>query len=96
MLSHPLRARLLTSWIAGFFVRRMRARHADMQRVVGLSGHHERRPHHPGVEAGSDSHALIEDVAQFACEGFGLARVSELATHEAAVMAGEHRRLLTK
>jgi hypothetical protein len=39
---------------------------------------------------------LVEDVSQFACEGFGLTGVSELPAHEAAVMAGEHRRLLTK
>src|SRR5437660_5340954 len=39
---------------------------------------------------------LVEDIAQFAGEGFGLAGVSGLAAHEATVMAGEHRRLLTK
>src|SRR5438105_15516826 len=39
---------------------------------------------------------LVEDLAQFAGEGFGFAGISRLAAHEAAVMAGEHRRLLTK
>ena len=54
----------------------------------------------PGVElrltSDTASVVLVEDVAQCACEGFGLAGVSELAAHEAAVMAGEHRRLLIK
>ena len=40
--------------------------------------------------------AIGEDVAQLAGEGFGLAGVSGVAAHEAAVMAGEDRRLLTK
>ena len=39
---------------------------------------------------------LLEDLAQFAGEGFGFAGISRFAAHEAAVMAGEHRRLLTK
>jgi hypothetical protein len=38
----------------------------------------------------------VEDVAKFAREGFGLARVSELAAEEAAVVAREHGRLLTE
>src|SRR5215469_11348999 len=41
--------------------------------------------------------ALLEkDVAQFPGEGFGLARVSGLATDKAAVMAGEDRCLRTE
>jgi hypothetical protein len=39
---------------------------------------------------------VVEDVAQLAREGFGLAGVSELAAQEAAVVAGEHGRLLTE
>ncbi len=39
---------------------------------------------------------LVEDLSQSSGECFGLAGISELAAHEAAVMAREHRRLLTK
>ena len=39
---------------------------------------------------------LGEDLAQFARKGFGLAGISGLAANEASVMAGEHRRPLTK
>lgn len=34
---------------------------------------------------------VVEDLTQFACEGLGLAGVTELAAEEAAVVAGEHR-----
>lgn len=38
----------------------------------------------------------VEDLAQSAGEGFGLAGVAELTAEETAVVAGEHRRLLTE
>jgi hypothetical protein len=39
---------------------------------------------------------VVEHLAQFAREGFGLTGVSGLATEEAAVVAREHGRLLTE
>src|SRR5215470_7794601 len=45
---------------------------------------------------GEPSAAVAEDVSQFAREGLGLAGVSELAAEEAAVVAGEHDRLLAE
>jgi hypothetical protein len=39
---------------------------------------------------------LVQHLAQFAREGFGLTGVSELAAEEAAVVAREHGRLLAE
>jgi hypothetical protein len=39
---------------------------------------------------------VVEDIAQLAGEGLGLAGVSELAAEEVAVVAGEHGRPLTE
>src|SRR4051794_20422057 len=50
----------------------------------------------PGAHGGDQESAVVEHLAQFRGELGGLARVTAVAAEEAAVVAGEDRRLLAQ